>query len=65
MLLVVGTAFYSGVVIFANYADCDPLTAGIIESRDQIVPYFVMDKLGYLPGVPGLFVACVFSAALR
>jgi Na+/proline symporter len=28
------------------------------------MPYFVMDKLSEYPGVPGLFVACVFSASL-
>lgn len=28
------------------------------------MPYFVMDTMGDYPGVPGLFVACVFSASL-
>lgn len=31
----------------------------------QIVIYFVMDMLQGLPGLPGLFIACLFSAALR
>lgn len=31
----------------------------------QMVIYFVMDMLQGLPGLPGLFVACLFSAALR
>lgn len=30
----------------------------------QLMPYFVMDELKMFPGIPGLFVACVFSAAL-
>uniref|UniRef100_A0A665XF69 Sodium-dependent multivitamin transporter-like n=1 Tax=Echeneis naucrates TaxID=173247 RepID=A0A665XF69_ECHNA len=30
----------------------------------QMVIYFVMDMLQGLPGLPGLFVACLFSAAL-
>uniref|UniRef100_A0A3B4WG61 Solute carrier family 5 member 6 n=1 Tax=Seriola lalandi dorsalis TaxID=1841481 RepID=A0A3B4WG61_SERLL len=30
----------------------------------QMVIYFVMDMLQDLPGLPGLFVACLFSAAL-
>jgi len=28
------------------------------------MPYFVMDTLSVYPGIPGLFVACVFSASL-
>lgn len=31
----------------------------------QVVIFFVMDMLQELPGLPGLFIACVFSAALR
>jgi hypothetical protein len=30
-----------------------------------VLPYFVIDKLGHLTGVPGLFMACLFSGALR
>lgn len=31
----------------------------------QLLPLFVMDVLGHLKGFPGLFVACLFSGALR
>lgn len=31
----------------------------------QVVIFFVMDMLQGLPGLPGLFIACLFSAALR
>lgn len=31
----------------------------------QMVLYFVMDVFQDLPGLPGLFVACLFSGALR
>lgn len=31
----------------------------------QMVLYFVMDVFSDLPGLPGLFVACLFSGALR
>ncbi|XP_074392390.1 sodium-dependent multivitamin transporter isoform X3 [Zonotrichia albicollis] len=33
-------------------------------SSDQLVLFFVMDVLRDLPGLPGLFVACLFSGAL-
>ena len=31
----------------------------------QMVPLMVLELLGDFPGVPGLFMACVFSASLR
>lgn len=33
--------------------------------RWQLVPRFVMDIFDFAPGIPGLFVACLFSGALR
>ena len=30
----------------------------------QLLPYYVMDRLNY-PGIPGLFLACLFAGALR
>ena len=30
----------------------------------QLVPYFVLDEMSYLTGLPGLFVACVMSGSL-
>ncbi|KAK8387001.1 hypothetical protein O3P69_017980 [Scylla paramamosain] len=57
--------FYSsGVVAYAMYRDCDPLTSGRIEKPDQILPYLVMDKLGHFTGLPGLFVAAVYGGVL-
>lgn len=40
-------------------------THEIIIFSSQMVLYFVMDVLRDLPGLPGLFVACLFSGALR
>lgn len=37
----------------------------MISKADQIIPYFAMDVLGDVPGLPGLFVAGVFGASLR
>lgn len=55
---------YCGLLIYATYHDCDPLTTKLVSKKDQLLPLLVMDKLGAYPGLPGLFVAGVFSAAL-
>ncbi|XP_025114826.1 sodium-dependent multivitamin transporter-like [Pomacea canaliculata] len=54
----------TGLVMFAYYEGCDPLLQGKISKADQMVPLFVMQTLSFFPGLPGLFVACVYSAAL-
>ncbi|CAG2176455.1 unnamed protein product [Oppiella nova] len=53
-----------GMVIYAKYHACDPVTLGLIKRHDQLMPYYVMDTLSQYPGLPGLFVACVFSGSL-
>uniref|UniRef100_A0A671MNZ1 Sodium-dependent multivitamin transporter n=1 Tax=Sinocyclocheilus anshuiensis TaxID=1608454 RepID=A0A671MNZ1_9TELE len=53
-----------GLVIYARYGEDSPLDKGYVKSNDQMVLYFVMDVLRDLPGLPGLFVACLFSGAL-
>ncbi|XP_048507117.1 sodium-coupled monocarboxylate transporter 1 [Athalia rosae] len=53
-----------GMVIFAVYADCDPLTRGYISKFDEIVPFYVEDKFVYLPGLLGLVMATLFNSAL-
>ncbi|XP_069696482.1 sodium-coupled monocarboxylate transporter 1-like isoform X1 [Periplaneta americana] len=55
---------YSGLLIYATYYDCDPLTTKLASAKDQLLPLLVMDTLKGIPGLPGLFVAGVFSAAL-
>jgi sodium-coupled monocarboxylate transporter 8/12 len=53
-----------GVMIYAYYADCDPYTAKRIQDIHQIFPYFVMEVLGDKKGLPGVFLACIFSGSL-
>lgn len=64
MIVLCGLLYFSGLCAFATYHGCDPLTRGLISTKDQIMPYFVMDKMGFLYGMPGLFVATLFSGAL-
>ncbi|CAL1538169.1 unnamed protein product [Lymnaea stagnalis] len=54
----------SGLVMFAYYQGRDPILNRRISTRDQLLPLFVMDIFGDLPGMTGLFIACIFSAAL-
>ncbi|XP_017157838.1 solute carrier family 5 member 6a isoform X2 [Poecilia reticulata] len=53
-----------GLVMFASYGEDSPLDKGYVTTTDQMVLYFVMDVFKDLPGLPGLFVACLFSGAL-
>lgn len=55
---------FSGLAIYAKYHDCDPLEAGRITSTDQLMPFYVMNMLSMYPGLPGLFIAGIFSAGL-
>lgn len=56
---------YCGLLIYATYHDCDPLTTKLAKAKDQLLPLLVMRLFGDFPGLPGLFVSGVFSAALR
>ncbi|XP_018319368.1 sodium-coupled monocarboxylate transporter 1 [Agrilus planipennis] len=70
LILVVGIGAlvsmccFMGLIIYAYYHKCDPVTRGVIVKSDQLLPYFVMHIASFMPGLPGLFVSGVFSAAL-
>lgn len=51
--------------MYANYKDCDPFVSGIVSKEDQLLPYFVLDIAGHIPGLPGLFIAGIVCAGLR
>ncbi|ELU18422.1 hypothetical protein CAPTEDRAFT_136710, partial [Capitella teleta] len=53
-----------GLVLYAFYHDCDPLTSGQISKSDQMLPLLTLRVLSFLPGMPGLFLACIFGACL-
>lgn len=62
-LLSFSTSF-SGLVIYYFYRHCDPLLSKRITQRDQNMAIYVMDALGHIPGIAGLFVSGIFSASL-
>uniref|UniRef100_A0A1A9VL99 Sodium-coupled monocarboxylate transporter 1 n=1 Tax=Glossina austeni TaxID=7395 RepID=A0A1A9VL99_GLOAU len=64
VLILMALCAYNGLLIYATYKGCDPLTTKLAKAKDQLLPLFVMNTLGEYPGLTGLFIAGVFSAAL-
>nr|XP_012643687.1 sodium-dependent multivitamin transporter isoform X1 [Microcebus murinus]XP_012643688.1 sodium-dependent multivitamin transporter isoform X1 [Microcebus murinus]XP_012643689.1 sodium-dependent multivitamin transporter isoform X1 [Microcebus murinus]XP_012643690.1 sodium-dependent multivitamin transporter isoform X1 [Microcebus murinus]XP_012643691.1 sodium-dependent multivitamin transporter isoform X1 [Microcebus murinus]XP_012643692.1 sodium-dependent multivitamin transporter isoform X1 [M len=62
--VVLGMGCLIGLVMFAYYQRFPMSTQQSQAAPDQFVLYFVMDLLKDLPGLPGLFVACLFSGSL-
>ncbi|XP_078329028.1 sodium-dependent multivitamin transporter-like [Crassostrea virginica] len=57
---------FIGLMAFAFNVQqgCDPLSEKIIVRPEQVLPYFVMDIFDNIPGMPGVFLAALFSASL-
>ncbi|KAK6638570.1 hypothetical protein RUM43_006837 [Polyplax serrata] len=62
-LLSISTCM-AGLCIFSKYYDCDPVLTKRISSADQLMPRYVLDTMGNIPGLSGLFVAGIFSGSL-
>ncbi|XP_066143169.1 sodium-coupled monocarboxylate transporter 2-like [Euwallacea fornicatus] len=56
--------FYTGMILVANYKDCDPISEEQIEAADEILPFYVISVMGHLKGITGFFVAGLFAASL-
>lgn len=65
-LITVTISTYEGIVAYSYFdtKGCDPFAGGIITNPNQIIPYTVMDIFSNMPGMPGLFLAALFSATL-
>ncbi|XP_017052606.1 sodium-coupled monocarboxylate transporter 1 isoform X1 [Drosophila ficusphila] len=64
LLMVMLMCVYIGMLAFAEFYHCDPITTGLARAKDQVIPLYVVKNIGHIPGLVGLFVAGVFSAAL-
>lgn len=64
IVLLISICCFTGLVVFSAYAQCDPITEGNVKHVNQILPYFVSEKLHVINGVNGLFLGAVFAAAL-
>lgn len=49
--------FYTGLMAFAQYENCDPMKSGQIDAIDQLMPFYVMDVFGHIKFFVGIFVA--------
>lgn len=63
-LLLFPLPWLAGMAIYSTYFNCDPLKAGYIGKIDGIVPFFVVDKLTYVPGFLGLFLASLINGSI-
>ncbi|XP_071493671.1 sodium-coupled monocarboxylate transporter 1-like [Diadema antillarum] len=63
-IVLVNLCVMLGLVIYAFYSQCDPLSAGAITHPDQLAPFFVMDLFADHPGLPGLFVSVLLAASM-
>nr|XP_034182969.1 sodium-coupled monocarboxylate transporter 1-like [Osmia lignaria]XP_034182970.1 sodium-coupled monocarboxylate transporter 1-like [Osmia lignaria] len=66
IMLFISLCCWCGLVLIAWWSPpkCDPRASGLITADDQLLPGYVMEIAGRLHGVPGLFVAGIFGAAL-
>ncbi|KAH8362790.1 hypothetical protein KR084_001098 [Drosophila pseudotakahashii] len=62
-MMIVVICVYIGMLAFAEF-HCDPITTGLAQAKDQLIPLYVVKIGGHFPGLVGLFMAGVFSAAL-
>lgn len=54
----------TGLVMYAFFRGCDPILSASVAKSDQLLPYFMMKVCSQIPGLPGLFIAGIFSGAL-
>ncbi|KAG8227162.1 hypothetical protein J437_LFUL001706 [Ladona fulva] len=55
---------FAGLAIYSRFYKCDPVAEKKISSPDQLMPLFVVETMGLIPGLSGLFVAGLFSGSL-
>ncbi|XP_008553145.1 sodium-coupled monocarboxylate transporter 1 isoform X2 [Microplitis demolitor] len=66
IMLFISLTCWCGLVLLTWWSPpkCDPRASKLIERDDQMLPAYVMQIAGHLYGIPGLFTAGIFSAAL-
>ncbi|GJQ68448.1 hypothetical protein Trydic_g17030 [Trypoxylus dichotomus] len=63
LMLNMSYSVLTGLMMYTKYHDCDPISTKQIQKGDQMIPFFVLDVAGSIPGLPGLFIAGAFCAS--
>ncbi|CAK9797564.1 Sodium-coupled monocarboxylate transporter 1 [Anthophora plagiata] len=66
IMLFISLCCWCGLILVAWWSPpkCDPRASGLITADDQLLPAYVMEIASHIHGVPGLFIAGIFGAAL-
>ncbi|KAG7208083.1 hypothetical protein KM043_009658 [Ampulex compressa] len=66
IMVFISLCCWCGLVLLAWWwpPKCDPRVSGLITADDQLLPAYVVEVAANLHGIPGLFVAGIFGAAL-
>ncbi|XP_071807633.1 sodium-coupled monocarboxylate transporter 1-like isoform X1 [Asterias amurensis] len=54
----------AGMAMYAIYVNCDPISSGKLSDPDGLLPYYILEAFHHLPGIPGILVSGLCSAAL-
>lgn len=44
----------TGIIMYAFYENCDPISAKIVSRYDKLIPRFVQDVAGHITGMSGI-----------
>ncbi|EEZ97407.1 Putative sodium-dependent multivitamin transporter-like Protein [Tribolium castaneum] len=55
---------FLGLLAYGHYANCDPFTTGKIQRHEQLLPYYVTEIAGHIPGVTGFTLVGLFCATM-
>jgi sodium-coupled monocarboxylate transporter 8/12 len=64
ILFIIWACGFSGLIIYTVYEKCDPLFTKQIDTPNQYVSFFIMDKFNTIPGAIGLFLGAIFCSSL-
>jgi solute carrier family 5 (sodium-coupled monocarboxylate transporter), member 8/12 len=64
MFTILTLCSVTGLVIYAYFKDCDPISNKMVSNPNQILPYYVDLRLSMYWGVSGIFLGSIFSGAL-